>query len=95
MKIRDRNYRRATAHSKKKRLMKIISTGGYNPARGYVDWGMENGQWKPVGKHIKYPKNSQRQRFYKRYSNRAVRRNELGQKGNGYRKHFDYWWVLY
>ena len=95
MKIRDRSHRRAIARSKKKKLMKIISTGGYNPARGYVEWDKVDGRWQSVGNHIKYPKNSNKQRFYKRYSNRAVRRNELGQKGNGYRKHFDYWWTLY
>ena len=94
MKTRDRNYRRAMARHKKKRLMKIINTGRYNPARGYVDWGMVDGQWKPIGNHIKYPKNSNMQRLYKRHSNRVVRRNELGEKGNGYRKHFDYRWTL-
>ena len=93
-KRRDRNYRRAKALQKKKRLLKIVNLKGYNPARGYVDWGMETGQWKPVGNHIKYPKNSNKQRFYKRYTKRIVRRNELPRKGNGYRKCFDYWWAL-
>ena len=93
-KRRDRNYRRAKALHKKKRLLKILNLKGYNPARGYVDWALADGQWKPVGNHIKYPKNSNKQRFYKRYTKRIVRRNELPRKGNGYRKCFDYWWAL-
>lgn len=95
MNTRGRKYRRVIGQHKKKRLMAIINRGGYNPARGCVDWGMVDGQWQPVGKHIKYPKNSNQQSFYKRHSNKVARRNELPKKGNGYRKHFDYWWTLY
>ena len=77
------------------KLMKIINTGGYNPHAGYVDWDKVDGVWKPVGKYIKYPKGSNRQKFLKRQSNRAARRMELPTKGNGYRKCFDYWGALY
>ena len=88
-------YRRFMKKQKQDKLMDIINRGGYNPAAGYVDWGKVNGKWKPIGKYIKYPKNSHQQKFYKRYSNRKARREELPTKGNGYRKHFDYWWTLY
>lgn len=33
--------------------------------------------------------------FFKRVSNKAVRRSKsLPLKGNGYRKVFDYWWAI-
>ena len=95
MDMRNKAYRRRIKELKKKRLMQIINTGGYNPARGYVDWGLVNGQWKPVGKYIKYPKSSCLQKFYKRHSNKIIRKIELPKKGNAYRKHFEYWWTLY
>lgn len=88
-------YRRLMKKQKKDRLMKIINRGGYNPAAGYVDWDFVDGKWQPIGKYIKYPKNSNQQRFFKRYSNKVARRKELPTKGNGYRRHFDYWWTLY
>ena len=65
---------------KKKKLRAIIKSGGYNPARGYIDWGMVDVQWKPVGKYIKYPKNSKQQRFNKRHSDKIARRNMLPKK---------------
>lgn len=89
-------YRRRMNLLKKERRMKIINEyGRYNPTAGYVEWDIIDGVWTPIGKYIKYPKNSNRQKFYKRYSNRIARRNELPTKGNGYRKNFDYWWTLY
>lgn len=88
-------YRRLMKKQKTAKLMKIINTGGYNPHAGYVDWDKVDGVWKPIGKYIKYPKDSNRQKFLKRQSNRAARRMELPTKGNGYRKCFDYWWALY
>ena len=45
--------------------------------------------------YIKYPKNSNRQQFYKRLSGKQVRRYpDLPSKGNTYRKIFDYPWIL-
>ena len=95
MDMRNKAYRRRIKELKKKRLMQIINTGGYNPARGYVDWGLVNGQWRPVGKYIKYPKNSNAERYWKRHSNRIVRKKNEIYRGNQYRKCFDYWWTLY
>lgn len=86
-------YRRLMYKQKKKRLMRIIN-GGYN-LTAYVDSDYVDGKRKLTGKHIKYPKNSNQQKFFKRYSNKIARRKELPIKGNGYRRHFDYWWTLY
>ena len=46
--------------------------------------------------YIKYPKNSNCQRWIKRETSRRIRscRNAPA-KGNFYRRLFDYWWTLY
>lgn len=90
-----RAYRRRMRQIKNKRLMKIVNNSGYNPAAGYVDWAFVDGVYTPVGKYIKFPKNSNQQKYFKRYSNRITRREDIPAKGNGYRKCFDYWWTLY
>ena len=88
-------YRRMMKKQKKDRLMEIITRGRHNSAAGYVDCDFVDGEWKPVGKYIKYPRNSNKQRFFKRYSSKRVRRRDLPFKGNGYRRYCDYWWALY
>lgn len=88
-------YRRAMAIKHRDDLMWIINHCGYNPMAGYVDWDWVDGKWQPVGKYIKYPKNSNAQRYWKRYSNKIVRRSKEVYRGNQYRKCFDYWWTLY
>ena len=61
-----------------------------------MDWGFEGKTLLHTGKYIKYPKNSRRQRWLKRVSSKKVRiYPDLPQKGNSYRKVFDYWWSLY
>lgn len=90
-----RAYRRLMKKHKKDRLMKIIQSVGYNPAAGYVEWDEVDGKWQPVGKYIKYPKNSNMQRYLKRQSSKKARRSDLPLKGNEYRKHSEYWWILY
>lgn len=87
-------YRRLMRKHKDKRLRKIVTLRSYNPARGYVDWDFVNGDWQPVGKYVKYMKNSNTQKYLKRRSNRIVRRSDIPLKGNGYRKCFDYWWFM-
>ena len=48
------------------------------------------------GKYIKYPKNSNCQRWMKRETSRKSRNcQDLPRKGNYYRRLFDYWWTLY
>ena len=88
-------FRRAMKQKHTTRRMKALSYGHYKPTVGYVDWDYVDGRFIQVGKYIKYPKNSNAERYWKRHSNRIIRiRNELYQ-GNQYRKCFDYWWTLY
>lgn len=88
-------YRRQMRQQKKERLMKII-TYGCNPAVGYTDWSIVDGVYQPTGDHIKYPKNSNRQVYWKNQSNRKVRRYRGSiPKGNSYRKHFDYAYTIF
>lgn len=91
-----RAYRRYQAKQKDKRKRNIIDCGGYKPMIGYIEYDFVNGKWEQVGNHIKYPRNSNRQRYLKRQSNKKVRRH-VGEipNGNAYRKLFDYWWELY
>lgn len=86
-------YRRHMRVQKKKKRMAIM-TYGYNPTVGYTDWGYQNGVYQPGGNHIKYPKNSKAQAFWKRLSNKRVRRAEV-QSGGAYKKFLDYLWMLY
>ena len=88
-------YRRYQERKKKNDLLRVLNYG-YKPYVGWVDWDWVDGVWQQTGDHIKYPKNSKKQAFYKRYTNKKVRRykGEIP-KGNQYRKHFDYWWTLY
>lgn len=91
-----RRYRRRKGQEKSDRRLTIIQLSGYAPHRGYVDWCFEGRTLLHTGKHIKYPKNSNCQRWLKRVSGKKVRAYPcLPQKGNGYRKVFDYWWTLY
>lgn len=76
-------------------LLRVI-TRHYVPHAGYVDWGFDGSTLLHSGKYIKYPKNSNCQRWMKRLTSKKVRRYpELTRKGNQYRRLFDYWWTLY
>jgi hypothetical protein len=87
-------HRRSTKRSRmikrKKKLRRL-----FDPKRSYAvlwhgDWENPNG-WLTLKSY-----GCNRVRFYKKYSNRKVRRykGEIG-NGNHYRKIFDYWWTLY
>ena len=90
-----RAYRRMMNERKFKRLHRIV-TSSYVPHAGYTSWSYVNGQHVSTGTYIKYPKNSDRQRWCKKASNARVRRYmDLPGKGNSYRRVFDYWWTLY
>ena len=90
-----RAYRRMMKEQKFKRLFRIV-TQDYRPYAGYVDWSYVGSRWVPTGKYIKYPKNSNCQRWCKKVSNARVRKYmDLPSKGNSYRRVFDYWWTLY
>jgi hypothetical protein len=91
-----RRMRRIQSVQKSVRLLRIINYGGYAPHRGYIDWGFDGRTLLHTGKYIKYPKNSNCQRWIKRETSRQIRscRNAPA-KGNFYRRLFDYWWTLY
>lgn len=90
-----RVYRREMKIKHRKELMQIIRNCGYNPSVGYTDWDWADGVWQPVGTHIKYPKNSNPQKYWKRHSNKILRQRKEIYRGNQYRKCFDYRWTLY
>ena len=91
-----RRLRRDTSSRKTDSLLRIINYGGYAPHRGYIDWGFSGRTLLHTGKYIKYPKNSNRQRWCKKASSARVRKYmDLPSKGNSYRRVFDYWWTLY
>lgn len=90
-----RAYRRMMGKHKFNRLYRIV-TSSYIPHAGYTSWSYVNGQHVPTGAYIKYPKNSNRQRWCKKASSARVRKYmDLPSKGNSYRRVFDYWWTLY
>jgi hypothetical protein len=90
-----RAYRRKMTRQKFEKKKKI---GTYVHHACWVDWDEVDGEWVPVGKYIKYPNDSEARSYFKKYSNRKVRRtrhDDISMKGNGYRRQFDYWWTLY
>ena len=93
---RSREYRRKQERKHFDRMFQIVSNSCFR-IPGYVDWAEdENGNWRPSGKYIKYPKNSNCQRWMKRLTSKKTRKAEdISVKGNDYRRIFDYWWTLY
>ena len=88
-------YRRHMRIKKNDELMRFV-TRHYVPHAGYIDWGFDGSTLLHSGKYIKYPKNSNRQRWMKRETGKKYRRQlDLPRKGNSYRRLFDYWWTLY
>ena len=88
-------YRREMRIRKNDALMRIV-TRRYVPHAGYIDYGFDGDTLLHSGKYIKYPKNSNCQRWMKRETSRKSRNcRDLPRKGNYYRRLFDYWWTLY
>ena len=88
-------YRREMRIRKNDALMRIV-TRKYVPHAGYIDYGFDGDTLLHSGKYIKYPKNSNCQRWMKRGTSRKFRNcRVLPRKGNYYRRLFDYWWTLY
>ena len=88
-------YRREMRVRKNDRLMRIV-TRSYIPHAGYIDYGFDGDTLLHSGKYIKYPKNSNCQRWIKRETSRRFRNcKNLPKKGNHYRRLFDYWWTMY
>lgn len=62
----------------------------------YPNYGYVDGEYVMIGNYVNYPRSSSNKVFFKRVSNKKVRRyNGNLQKGNVHRKLFDYWWTLY
>lgn len=60
----------------------------------HLRWYLEGDEF-VLGSYVKHPQNSSTKVFFKRVSNRMVRRSkEVFPKGNGHRKLFDYWWTI-
>lgn len=81
-----RLVRRIFRIKKHNRRKTIASLPYYKPSRGYF----VNDDDKT---HLKYPKNSRRQRWCKRQTSKTVRRQRDVPNGNGYRKY--YWYNVY
>lgn len=89
-------YRRAMDAKKKKSSFRKATSDSRNWRAGYVDCDFVNGIFVPVGKYVKRPKNSHKQKFYKRYSNHLLRKGATAGSGkSGYKRCFDYKWEIY
>ena len=75
--------------------MRIITYGGYFPYRGYINGDFNGQTLLQSGAYIQFPQNSNRQRWIKRETSKRVRNSSgMKNKGNYYRRLFDYWWTL-
>jgi len=74
--------------------MKIVNGHSKSLRVGHVDGEWVNGIWKMTGTHVRFPKNSDPEQFWKKYSNKVVRREREVPDGNRYRKYFDYKWTI-
>ena len=90
--MRGRDYRRDMQEKKERRLREIIAHRHVGPLVGYIPFEWHDGICQPAGDYIRYPKNSNIQKYLKKQSKRKVRRSEPFQNGNGYRKCMEYRW---
>ena len=91
-----RRMRRINRIKKNDARLRITRYGGYAPHRGYFEGEFDGNTLLHSGKYIKYPKNSNCQRWMKKATSRRTRRcKELPKKGNYYRRLYEYWWALY
>ena len=93
--MRGKAYRREMQYKKDLRLRRIIGEYRCKPTVGYITHRWIDGVWQPVGDYIRYPKNSNIQKYLKRLSRRKVRRSESFQNGNSYRKCIEYKWQFW
>lgn len=92
-----RQYRRIQGVRHSDRLLFLIQHSRYAPNTGYIIGDYEQLRTLLHSElHIQYMKSSVRQQYLKRMANHKVRKyHDLPQKGNQYRKVFEYWWTLY
>ena len=94
--MRGKAYRRRMRKTKDIRLRKIIKGRRYTLHAGYIPYDWVDGVWVPTdGDYIRYPKNSNMQKYLKKQSKRKVRRSKLPLQGNNYRKVMEYRWKFY
>jgi len=90
-----RAFRRYQKQIKYKRLKQIA---GWRQSRclAYTaqEYNEETDEWVDL-KYMRYPKSSDRQQFFKQYSNKKVRKSKIIFQGNLYRRCFDYQWELF
>jgi len=79
----DRALRRKRNYRKKKRLLDMAE------AFYFGAWADENNT------HIHHRKNSKTEQYYKKLSNRKVRRYKDELQNSSFKKVFDLWWTLY
>ena len=94
-----RGVRRATTAKKKRRDMercKHWRQGGFPGMRPVMSPGDIMPVWVPTG-HIRLPHDSRRRKFWKRYSNRVIRRQKMTtdwtRKGEHHRA-IEYWYTV-
>lgn len=63
--MRGKAYRRDMEAKKDRRLRKIITKCRCTPSVGYIEREWVDGVLQPVGDHIRYPKNSNIQKYLK------------------------------
>lgn len=93
--MRGKAFRRDMQNKKDQRLREIIVQCRCKPSAGSITHTWIDGVWQPVGDYIKYPKNSNIQKYLKRQTKRKVRRSEPFPNGNGYRKCIEYQWQFW
>ena len=93
--MRGKAYRRDMQDKKERRLREIITHRHSGPLVGYIRFEWNDGVRQPAGDYIRYPKNSNIQKYLKRQSKRKVRRSEPFKNGNSYRKCIEYKWQFW
>lgn len=86
-----RRYMRRKKFEQRRRFLLEVGQYYYRPSIGWLSRD---------GTHIKYPKNSNQEQYWKRYSSRVARRRKnnedsFGRKGNQYKRVIDYVWEVY
>ena len=78
-----------------RRKMRRKTIQKYRNGNGWIYCGHWEGNQFVFGSYVKHPQNASNKVFFKRVSNKKVRRSSgVPTKGNGYRKVFDYWWTI-
>lgn len=82
-----------------RRKMRRKTIQKYRNGNGWIYGPHLCGHWEGnqfvFGSYVKHPQNASNKVFFKRVSNKKVRRSSgVPTKGNGYRKVFDYWWTI-